>query len=101
MGAHRVGVRCRQCHWISSRGHRADGAYGACPRCGTTLYVQVRRRHLQLARAFALEASAPVECGRTWPELVAAELERRERAMSETSSRRVPDVSDPPGERDG
>jgi len=75
----RLNVRCPACHWYTSRAPASD--YGDCPRCQHKL-VEARTR-AYFARAQAMEPGAvPLALSTqfaTWPELVAAELERRER----------------------
>lgn len=76
----RANVRCPACRWSTSRAPKGNQMYGQCPRCWATL-VQVQ------ARPFFTRAKTPLpdrprryhEQYATWPELVAAELDRRER----------------------
>lgn len=85
----RVNVRCRVCNWQTSRAPKADGDYGVC-RCGAGLVVtgaprRVVFRWLQPTQTVSLPVPAPEPTrypthNASWPELVAAELERRSSA---------------------
>src|SRR6185503_10494626 len=94
----RIGLRCAPCGWATSRAPRRDADYGACPRCGRALRVLRPRR--SATRASLVFPSAPMPPApitsepppppryhdqyATWPELVAAELDRRERQGTAT-----------------
>lgn len=67
----RVNIRCATCGWLTSRAPRADGDYGPC-RCGLALKARPPRQPVTPVRSPVCSQFA------TWPELVAAELERLE-----------------------
>lgn len=91
----RVNLRCTPCRWSTSRTPRPDHDYGACPRCAGTLREAKAREYFKTASGkvqhFRQKPPKPEPstfnnlyaqkygAGHTWPELVAAELERRDR----------------------
>jgi len=88
MGSHRH-VRCPACGWYTSRAPRADDDYGVCCRCGAVLRAVTPRRFFRRAPPPLLKFNAwfsrKFGDGHTWPELVAMELEKQEREMTQTS----------------
>ena len=79
----RANVRCPACHWSTSRAPRADHDYGRCA-CGAVVSEPPRRPLLGRPGPTAVTFSAwyadTYGEGFTWPELVAMELEKQERA---------------------
>jgi len=79
----RVNVRCPACGWYTSRAPKADGDYGQCYWCRAAV-APVKRREFFKAPAPAATAT-PTRTRyhkqyATWPELVAAEMERLEQS---------------------
>ena len=82
----RINLRCPACGWNTSRAPRADGDYGQCRECVYEVRPQ-RRREPRPPKTPKPAAPSKFDAwyaqkygtGHTWPELVAAELERRER----------------------
>lgn len=82
----RVNLRCASssCRWTTSRALRADDVYGQCALCGQNLVRPRTRKFFRRAQR-APAPLGPADQTRyhdqyaTWPELVAAELDRRER----------------------
>lgn len=94
----RVNVRCPACGWYTSRAPRANQLYGQCPRCWATLAAIGPPTRVYFRRD--VPPSTPTsyhEQYATWPELVAAELERRDRLVADfagiLSSNRAPQRS--------
>lgn len=88
----RAEVRCPACRWNTSRAPRADQEYGQCPRCDAVLQPVQPREHLQRAvpvrpvpreSKFDTWFAEKYGSGHTWPELVAAELQRLEDVESD------------------
>jgi hypothetical protein len=102
----RINLRCSACRWPTSRSVRADGDYGRCPRCDGALGIYRRQYFTKARQALVRQAEAaqrvargqtairiqPIESATTrdgsapryrdqdatWPELVAADLQRVE-----------------------
>lgn len=74
----RVNVHCAACHWNSSRAPRTDCDYGPCPRCGALLAQSRPWSARRPVPVFVAELAPIVDRDTTWPELIAAELQRME-----------------------